>query len=56
MKKLLLSVGVLGIFCAVATAGFKVPRYVHENLEEGQKEAIKEGKPLLYIYTDPGSS
>ena len=56
MKKLLLSIGVLGMLCAVATAGFKVPRYVHENLEEAQKEAIEDGKPLVFIYTDPGSS
>ena len=56
MRKVLLSIGVLGMLCTIATAGFKVPRYVHEDLEEAQKEAIEEGRPLVYIYTDPSSS
>lgn len=56
MKKLLMTIGVLGMFCTIASAGFKVPRYVHEKLEDAQKEAIEEGKPLAYIYTDPTSS
>ena len=56
MKKLLTTIGVLGLFCTIAAAGFKVPRHVHSDLDEAKKEAVEKGKPLLYVYTDPASS
>ncbi len=56
LREVFLSIGVLGMLCTIATAESKVPRFVHEDLEEAQKEAIEDGKPLVFINTDPGSS
>jgi hypothetical protein len=56
MKKLFLTIGLLGLFSASVSAGFKIPRYAHEDLDEAQAEAAEKGKPLAYIYTDPTST
>ena len=39
-------------------AGVKVPKSVFriEQIEEATEHAIKEGEPLTFIFSDPGSS
>lgn len=51
---LLLAVGM----CHIAGAALKVPSSVFkmEELAEAKAKAAKDEKPLIFVYTDPGSS
>ena len=44
--------------CALSHAELRVSSSVYtvDELEEAKKEAIKEKEPLIFVYTDPGTS
>jgi len=45
-------------FCGVLYAEMKIPRSIHrmDELEEAIVKATKKEKPLVFVYTDPGTS
>lgn len=47
----------MALACSVL-AGFDVPKSVYKmaDLEEAKSEAAEEGKPLVILYSDPGST
>lgn len=49
---------VMVVLCQLATAELKIPRSVYtlENLEVAKGKAFEEGKPLIFVLTDPGTT
>lgn len=52
---------VLALFLVTASplvAGLDIPRYVFglDQLEEAKAEAAEKEQPLVFVYTDPGST
>ena len=44
--------------CSISHAELRVSSSVYtvDELEEAKKEATKEKEPLIFVYTDPGTS
>ena len=58
MKKSLLLLGVLALLPLAAKADMRIPSSVFtmEEIEEAKAEALEEEEPLIFVYTDPGTS
>ena len=58
MKKSLLLLGVLASLPLVAKGDMRIPSSVFtmEEIEEAKAEALEEEAPLIFVYTDPGTS
>lgn len=58
MKKFFTSLATLVLTASLCLAGFKVPKSVYkmDDLEAAKSEAASEGKSLLILYSDPGTT
>ena len=58
MKTTLLLGGILAALSTCAMADLDIPRSVFrvDQLEEAKAKAAEDGEPLIFVYTDPGSS
>ena len=58
MKKSLLLLGVLALLPLAAKGDMRIPSSVFtmEEIEEAKAEALEEEEPLIFVYTDPGTS
>ncbi|MEM6916414.1 MAG: hypothetical protein AAF491_07585 [Verrucomicrobiota bacterium] len=58
MKTLLSLVTVLALAGSLSHAELRIPSSVFtmEELEEAKAEAYEEEEPLIFVYTDPGST
>ena len=57
MKRSLFTTLTVLTFAAISHAGMEIPRSVFkmDELEEAKEKATKSEKPLIFVYTDPGS-
>lgn len=58
MKKLVLCFSISLLAASWAHAELKIPSSVFtmEELEEAKAEAMEKEEPLIFVYTDPGST
>lgn len=58
MKQLLSLCGVLLSLATISHAELRVPSsvYTMEELEKAKAEAAEEKEPLIFVYTDPGTT
>ena len=58
MKRILLSLCLFAFVFFAVNADWRVPSSVFtmEELEEAKERAQEEKEPLIFVYTDPGSS
>ena len=58
MKKLFIAIAVLAGLTHVGLAELKISRSVYrmDQLKEASAKAIEKESPLVFIYTDPGST
>lgn len=58
MKRILLALCLIGLLFFAFHAGRGIPSSVFamDALEEAKAEALAKGEPLIFVYTDPGST
>ncbi|MEM9280363.1 MAG: hypothetical protein AAGA96_00920 [Verrucomicrobiota bacterium] len=58
MKRSLLALGILILLPIGAAADMRIPSSVFtmEELEEAKAEAVEEQEPLIFVFTDPGTT
>lgn len=58
MKSFQIAAVTTALFASLATAELDVPRSVFrvDQLAEAKAEAVEKEKPLVFVYTDPGTT
>lgn len=58
MKRILLALCLIGLLLFAFHAGRGIPSFVFnmDALEEAKAEALAKEEPLIFVYTDPGST